>query len=310
MKIFEKLIRRAKHFVANPSYMMKKLLCRYIPNYVSDKWYLEVLFFQRMGYYLDLKHPKTFNEKLQWLKLYDRNPLYTTLVDKYRVKQWVADKIGEEYVIPTLAVYQSVDEIDLDKLPNQFVLKCNHDSGSVVICRDKATFDLEAAKIKLQKGLETNYYDCWREWPYKNVKRCIIAEQYLESISTQRDLIDYKFYCFHSEPHFLYVSQGMENHHTARINYVNLDWTSAPFHRPDYKEFEQLPSQPQWFNKMIHLCKCLSQNIPFVRVDLYEVDEQIYLSEMTFAPGAGFNQFEPLEWDYKIGDILKLPDNK
>ena len=214
MKIFEKLIRRTKHFVEDPEYMLGKLICRIIPNrYIPDKLYLKVLFRGSMGYKLDLRHPKTFNEKLQWLKLHDRNPLYTTLVDKYRVKQWVADKIGEEYVIPTLAVYQSVDEIDLDKLPNQFVLKCNHDSGGVVICRDKANFDLEAAKVKLAEAMKQNYYLNFREWPYKNVKRCIITEQYVSN-KNQDTITDYKFFCFNGEPTFCQVITDRQTQET------------------------------------------------------------------------------------------------
>ena len=184
-----------QRIVKDPLFSFKRKFVNTFPDISPDKWFLQVKFYKCMGNKLDLKHPRTFNEKLQWLKLYDRNPLYTTLVDKYRVKQYVAEKIGEEYIVPTLAVYQSVDDIELDKLPSQFVLKCNHDSGSVVICQDKNRFDLASAKEKLKKALNYNYYLDSREWPYKKIQRCIILEPYLED-NTFHELRDYKFFCF------------------------------------------------------------------------------------------------------------------
>ena len=173
------LIRATKHFFQDPAYKIVKFALHFVPAAaIPDKLFLKYQFHYVFGYRLDLKHPKTFNEKLQWLKLYDRNPLYTTLVDKYAVKQWVADKIGEQYVIPTLAVYDSVDEICWDDLPKQFVMKCTHDSGSTCICKDKASFDIETAKKTLKTSLATDFYIKNREWPYKKVPHRIIAEKY------------------------------------------------------------------------------------------------------------------------------------
>ncbi len=170
------MFRKLKRYLRDPYHEIGYDMLWRHPDLMPDKWYLKSLWKRTFGYELDLKHPKTFNEKLQWLKLYDRNPEYTIMVDKYHAKQWVADRIGAEYVIPTLAVYDSVDDIDLDKLPDQFVLKCNHDSGNVVICKDKSVFDLQAAREKLGAALKNDYYLKWREWPYKNVKRCVFAE--------------------------------------------------------------------------------------------------------------------------------------
>ena len=239
-----------------------------------------------MGFDLDLHHPKSFNEKIQFLKLYDRNPLYTTLVDKYLVKQWVAGKIGDQYVIPTLAVYNSVDEINWDALPNQFVLKCNHDSGSVVICKDKSSFDYQAAKNKLDVALNTNYYWETREWPYKRVHPRILAEEYKEDASGE--LRDYKVYAFDGkcdyvmlcydrakgEPKFLYFDKEW-NLHKELSHYGMRFGDSISIEKPQNLE------------KFFEFAQVLSKGIPFVRVDFYEADGQLFLGEMTFYPSSG-----------------------
>ena len=299
MTIFETFVRRTKHFVENPCYMVKKLLCRYIPNYVPDKWYLEVLFFQKMGCFLNLKHPKTYNEKLQWLKLYDRNPLYTTLVDKYRVKQYVADKIGEQYVVPLLAVYNSVNEIDLSTLPNQFVLKCNHDSGSFAICRDKNNFDIESAKRKLDKGLKTDFYKIAREWPYKNVKRCIIAEQYLET--EDGVLCDYKFFCFNGTPEIMYIGADKADEPTS--DFYDMDFNHLPIRMVDPNAAVP-PLRPQCFEQMKQIATTLSIGIPHVRVDFYCVNNKIYFGEYTFYHMGGFSEVKPSEWNNRLGEYI------
>lgn len=272
----------------------------------SDKYALNIAFKKQFGYSINWKNPQTFSEKLQWLKIYDRNPIYTQYVDKYESKLIVADKIGEEYIIPTLGVYNSFDEINFDQLPNNFVLKCTHDSGSVVICEDKKKFDHVHAKNILTKGLSRNFYFQGREWPYKKVRPRIIAEQYMND-NENDSLTDYKFYCFNGEPKFLYVSYGLANHDTAFINYLTLCWEKTPFSRPDYKEFEKLPPKPCNFERMIKLAKKLSKGIPFLRVDFYEINKKVYFSELTFYPGSGFTPFVPSEWDRKVGELLKLP---
>ena len=285
--------------------LLRKIKAK-IFHYLPDSLYLRYVYWRVMGEPLHLKNPQTFNEKLQWLKLHDRNPLYTTLVDKYAVKKWVADKIGEQYIIPTLGVWNHFDEIDFDKLPNQFVLKATHDSGGLVICRNKKTFDKQAAREKLEKSLKNNFYYMGREWPYKNVPPRIIAEKYMED-EEENSLVDYKFYVFNGEPKFLYVSQGLENHATARISFLKMDWTFAPFCRMDYKPLDVLPKKPVNFKQMCHFVKILSKGTPFMRVDLYEICHHVYFSELTFYPCSGYTAFNPPQWDKKIGDWLKLP---
>ena len=275
---------------------------------MPDDEYLCKLFISYMGYELNLTHPVTFNEKLQWLKLHDRRPEYTMMVDKYAVKAYVAQKIGEQYVIPTLGVWEHFDEIDFDKLPNQFVLKCTHDSGGGTIVKDKSAMDIRAAKKKLEGHLCRNFYYAGREWPYKNVPPRIIAEEYMKS-STTHDLRDYKFYCFHGKPKFLYVSEGLGgDHRLAKMNFVDLDWKKTPFQRPDFMEFDVLPHKPDGFDEMIRLSETLSEGIPFLRADWYSVNGQVYFSELTFYPGSGFTPFSPPEWEREIGEWISLPN--
>ncbi len=279
-----------------------------VSRLIPDRAYLKLKYRASMGKKLNLKHPKTFNEKLQWIKLYDRKPIYTTMVDKYEAKRYVAEKIGEEYIIPTLGVWDRVEDIDFDALPDQFVLKCTHDSGGLVVCRDKSKLDIEAAKKKLERSLKTEYFYQAREWPYKNVNPRIIAEAYMEDERQQKGLIDYKFYCFDGKPKFLYVSQGLEDHATASISFLNTDWTFAPFKRGDYKEFDNLPAKPENYDAMLKLAEELSRGNSFLRVDLYEINHKIYFSELTFAPCGGMMIFQPEEWDRTFGEWIELPE--
>ena len=274
---------------------------------MSDEKFLKKKFRYSLGYELNLNNPQTFNEKLQWLKLYDHRPEYTTMVDKYAVKKYVADKIGEQYIIPTLGVWDKFDDIDFEKLPNQFVMKCTHDSGGLVICRDKSKFNILTARKKINRCIKRNYYWIGREWSYKNVKPRIIAERYMEC-SDSSFLKDYKFFCFNGKVEFLYLSEGLENHNTARISYVTLDWKQADFYRNDYKPFNKLPPKPINFDKMVKLAEILSEDIPFLRVDFYEINGKIYFGELTLYTGAGFTKFEPESADIKIGNLLKLPE--
>lgn len=297
---------KIKKFLKNPLLLFVTLGHRGFFNWMDDERYLKIVYRIQMGKKLNLDPPVTFNEKIQWLKLYDRKPKYTMMVDKYEAKKYVADLIGEQYIIPTLGVWNHFDEIDFDKLPNQFVLKCTHDSGGLIICRDKEKLDKEKARRKLENCLKHNFFWGMREWPYKDVKPRIIAEEYLEDTQTQK-LIDYKFYCFHGNPMLLYVSEGLEDHFTAKISFLNMDWTRAPFFRSDYKDFEILPDRPREYDRMISVAETLSKGVPFIRVDLYEVRGKIYFSELTFSPCSGMMPFEPEEWDKKLGEWLKLP---
>ena len=286
-----------------------KDLIRKMLSLLPDKLYISIAFRKKMKQKMNWKQPKTFNEKLQWLKLYDRRPEYTTMVDKYAAKEYVAKIIGDEYIIPTLGVWECFDDIDFSQLPNQFVLKCTHDSGGLVICRNKDELDVLAAKKKIEESLNVDYYKTWREWPYKNVQPRIIAEKYMEDYSDVC-LKDYKFYCFDGEPKFLYLSAGLENHATAHISYVTLDWEKAPYERTDFRPFETLPDKPKNFDMMIKYAKQLSKEIPFSRIDFYEINGKLYFGEITLYPGSGYAPFKPKEWDEIIGEWIKLPQKR
>lgn len=229
------------------------------------------------------------------------------MVDKYAAKEYVASIIGEEHIIPTLGVWNSFDEIDFSTLPNRFVLKVTHDSGGLVICRDKEQLDIDIAKKKINKALKNDYYVGSREWPYKDVPRRIMAEQFMTNGDLDNGLIDYKFYCFNGEPRFLYMSEGLENHSTARISFLTLDWKFAEFGRSDYKPFAELPEKPDKFDEMLEIAEVLARNVKnFIRVDLYEIKGNVYFSELTFSPCSGMMPFQPEEWDKKLGDMLVL----
>ena len=276
-----------------------------VSHLVPDATFLKMRYKTLLGKKLDLKDPKGFNEKLQWLKLYDRNPEYIQMVDKQAAKQYVADCIGEEYIIPTLAVYDTVDAIDLSALPKQFVLKCTHDSGSIVICRDKDTFDLTSAKKKLQRGMRRNMFWWGREWPYKDVKPRIIAEQYMEDADTA-ELRDYKFMCFDGEVRCSFICSDRFSDAGLHVTFFDKEWNVLPFERHYPSRKDGLP-KPHNYEKMVELAEKLSKDIPFVRVDFYEVGGEIYFGELTFYPGCGFEEFTPEEWDYTLGEWIKLP---
>ena len=296
---------RILKLLKNPQKILLSLSYRGVFNFLPDNVYLKLMYKLNIGQKLDLKNPKTFNEKIQWLKLNDRKDIYTTMVDKYEAKKYVADLIGEEYIIPTLGVWDKFEDIDFDKLPNQFVLKCTHDSGGLVICRDKSSLDIESAKKKINKCLKRNYYKLGREWPYKNVRPRIIAEKYMQE-KENISLRDYKFYCFNGKVNYLYISEGLENHSNAKISFLSPDWNFAPFNRSDYKPFDKLPEKPVKFDEMLKLSSNISEPYAFIRVDLYNINDNIYFSEFTFSPCSGFMPFTPVEWDEKIGNLLKI----
>jgi len=299
------MMNKIKKFFGDPYYVLGHYMIRHCPNLMSDKYFLKVKWKRCMGYELDLKHPKTFNEKLQWLKLYDRKPEYTIMVDKYRAKQWVADKVGEQFVIPTLAVYHSADEIDWNQLPDQFVLKCNHDSGSVVICRDKKSFDFEAAKRKLNNALKKNYYWDSGEWPYKHVKPMILAEPFLFE-SEADDIVDYKMMTFHGEVKCSFTCTNRRSGKGLNVTFFDTNWEKMPFVRAYPAEIKPI-EKPVSYEKMVEVAEKLGEYIPFSRVDFYEIKGMPYFGEITLYPGAGYEQFDPKEWDRTLGDWIKLP---
>ena len=274
-----------------------------LPRIFSDSAILKARYYKIFNRSLDVKHPRSFNEKIQWMKLHDRDPRYTALSDKYKAKELVSRIIGEGHVIPTLGVWERFDQIDFDSLPDQFVLKCTHDSGGLVICRDKAGLDLAAAREKIERSLRSNFYYHSREWQYKDIPPRVMAEPYLQD-GDNRELKDYKFYCFDGEPAFLYVSEGLEDHSTAHISFLNLDWTRASFRRADYSDFETLPEKPAHFDEMVALVRQLAEGFRFVRVDMYEVNGTVYFGEMTFTPTSGLVPFIPDEADLEIGKLL------
>ena len=267
----------------------------------EDEKYLKMLYKMNFGNDLLLNNPQTFNEKLQWLKLNDRKDIYTTMVDKYESKKYVANIIGEEYIISTIGIYNSLDEIDFNKLPNKFVMKCTHDSGGLVICKDKNKLDINEARKKINKSLKNNYYYSGREWPYKNVKPRIIIEKYMGS-----NLNDYKIFCFNGVPKYILVCSN-RNGNFKNTDFYDVNWNLMPFTREKHQNNPIGISKPENLNEMLLIAEKLSKDIPFVRVDLYDIKNKIYFGEMTFYPSAGFEGFSPVEWDKKLGDMIKLP---
>jgi len=272
---------------------------------LSDRTYLKLKFPVLLGYRLNLRNPRTFNEKLQWLKLYDHNPLYTTLVDKAMVKLYVAGKIGQEYLIPTLGVWDSFDAIDFASLPSQFVLKCTHDSGSAVICKDKSSFDMAAAKARLEACLKQDFYRESREWPYHDVPPRILAEPYVSAVDGTTK--DYKFFCFNGRPTFMFIASDRYVEGTeTKFDFFDMDFNFMDF-RNGHSNSEVLPEKPQGFEEMKRLAAILSEGIPQVRIDFYEIDGKILFGEYTFCHWGGLVPFEPAEWDLRLGEMLELP---
>ena len=290
-------------FIKSPLLLFVFLSNRGI-NLFNDKTYLKIRYYATFKKNLNLQNPQTFNEKLQWLKLNDRKDIYTKMVDKYEAKSYVSKIIGNKYIIPTLGIYNNFDEIDFNKLPNQFVIKCTHDSGGLVIVTDKSKLDIEKSKKKINKSLKRNYYYPGREWPYKNVKPRIIIEKYMKDNSIN-DLMDYKFFCFNGKCKFFKIDFNRLTKHQA--NYYDTKGNILPFGEeicpPDFAKKLELPVN---LKKMINLAEKLSQNITFLRVDFYEINGNIYFGELTFYPASGFGKFQPEEWDLKLGNLIDL----
>ena len=274
-------------------------------NNLSDEAYLKKKYRAKMGKELDLTTPKTYNEKLNWLKLYYRNPLYPILADKYMVKDYVAHKIGEEYIIPTIGIWDSYDEIDFDKLPNQFVLKCTHDSGGLVICKDKKKFDYQYARKKIVKSLERNYYLIGREWQYNEIPRKIIGEQYLEDAFTN-ELRDYKFFCFNGVVKAMFIATDRQSKNPTTFDFFDDKFNHLAI-KQGHPNANTALEKPINFELMKQLAEILSSDIPHVRVDFYEVDGKVYFGEMTFFHFDGTTPFDPPMWDEVFGEWIDLP---
>lgn len=293
-------------FLKDPVFRYDILSAHNLLFWKSDEQILKDKYFFRFHKPLNLDNPQTYNEKLQWLKLNDHRPEYVEMVDKYLAKSYVRNKIGDEYIIPTLGVWNKFEDIDFDKLPNEFVLKCTHDSGGLVICKDKRNFDYNAAKTKIKKCLKRNYFYVGREWPYKNVKPRIIAETYMED-QQFKELRDYKFFCFNGFVKMLFIAT---NRQSAKEE-TNFDFFDSNFNHLPITNGHTCNSndinKPVNFELMKSLAEKLSAEIPHLRVDFYEVNGKVYFGELTFFHWSGLVPFNPPEWDYTLGSWIELP---
>lgn len=267
----------------------------------SDKKFIRQMYWARTGQHLNLDNPETFTEKQNWLKLYDHNPLYTILADKYRVKKYVSSKIGEEYIVPCYGFWENIEDIEFEHLPNQFVLKCNHNSGGgLVVCRDKSKLNIEAAKEGLRKGLSDNFYKYSRVWPYKHIRRGVLADMFLDD-HTGTELRDYKWLCFDGEPKIMYITNKGKNIYE---NFYDMDFNSIDISH-GYQKLSPNLEKPNGFEKMKELAKELSTGIPFVRIDFFYVDERIYFAEYTFFDWGGMKPLNG-EWEKILGEWITL----
>lgn len=278
-------------------------------SFLPDKLYLSLRYRCKMGHWINWKNPKTFTEKIQWLKINNRRQEYTKMVDKFAVKEYVAGIIGEEYIIPTLGVWDKPEDIDWESLPDQFVLKTTHGGGGggVVICKDKKTFDKGKAIEKLTESLNSDIYKSFREWPYKDVPKRVIAEKFMapEKSPSPNDLPDYKFFCFNGKVRFFKVDFGRFVEHHA--NYYDTDGKLLPFGEMDYKpDANQRIELPNNLREMISLAERLSINEPFLRVDFYNVSGKIYFGELTFYPASGMGKWTDDDVDFYIGEYLTI----
>ena len=297
---------KIRHFFEHPSDILESILIR-IGGPLPDRLYLKWLYRLKTGCKLNLDNPHTFSEKLQWLKLYNRNPEYTTMVDKYAVKDYVANIIGRQFIIPTLGVWERPEDIDWDLLPDKFVLKTTTGAGGadVVICRDKNSLDRRATISKLRKSMKKNIYRLSREWPYKNVPIRIIAEKYIEPSPETDDLPDYKFFCFNGKPKYCQLISGRGN--KMCIDFFDKDWNHQPFHEPKNYPFAEVELvKPKHFEEMWHAAASLSEGLPFSRIDFYDVNERTYFGEITFFPTSGMGGFDPETYDTLLGRMIDL----
>ena len=298
------MFQKVRRYLKSPYYALGDDLIKKHPRWFSDRYFIRVFWHEMFGYPLDLKHPRTFNEKIQWMKLYDHDPRYPDLIDKLKVKDWVKEVIGEQYVIPTLAVFDNPDAVSLEGLPEQFVLKCNHDSGGLVICQDKSTFDLEAARKKLWKSFNYDFYREYREWPYKKIERKVFAEAYLVDSAT-RELPDYKFFTFGGKPHYLFIATGRQSGHEVMFDFFDMDRNRLKVRNVHPNNPGEV-ALPETFDTMKELAGKLAAGFRQVRVDFYEADGACYFGEMTFFHGAGFMPFTPFSFDREMGDLWIL----
>lgn len=300
------MLKKIVALIRNPYRIALHLNNKGLINWMPDKYFLKMAYRAELGKRLNLKEPSTYNEKLQWLKLYNRDELYTRLVDKYEVKEYVSQIIGNDYIIPTLGVWDRFEDIDFDELPEQFVLKCTHDSGGIVICKNKQELDIDSARQRINKCLKVNYYKLHREWPYKHVKPRIIAEKYMEDESGY-ELKDFKFFCFNGVPKAMFIATDRSNpNEETKFDFYDMNFNHMPF-RNGHPNSKKKICEPKGFEEMKKLAAELSKGMPHVRVDFYDINGRVYFGEMTFFHWSGFVPFEPEKWDKTFGDWIELP---
>ena len=300
----KKYFLKIKKYILKPSLVLLKLNRLGLFKKLNDALVLKMLYKIKTGKKLYLDNPKTFNEKLQWLKINDRKDIYTKMVDKYEVKKYVSNIIGEEYIIPTLGIYEKFDEIEFDKLPKSFVIKCTHDSGGIVIVKDKTKFDLKKAKKIINKSLKKNFYYVGREWPYKNVKPRIIIEKYMSN--NGNELEDYKIHNFNGNPEIILVCRDRFKNTGLTEDFFNYKWEHLDVKRPSHGNSKEKIPKPIKLDKILDLSKKLSKNIAFVRTDFYIINNKIYFGEITFYPASGFDNFVPDKYDKILGDMIDI----
>lgn len=303
------------NYIKQPAMFFDSLVVHY-GQWLPDSMYIKLRYRFQMRKRLNLKNPRTFQEKLQWLKLHDQNPAYSDMVDKVKVKDYVAKTVGSEYVVPLLGVWDRPEEIDWNSLPNQFVLKTNHAGGNsgVIICRDKSKFDKQDAIFKLNRSLQSDIYRLYREWPYKNVKKKVFAEAFIETKPEVKDLPDYKWYCFNGEPKFCQVIKDRTTHET--IDFFDTNWKKQEFvglnpkNGPFVGSTTEVIEKPRNIDTHLRIAKELSKNLPYARIDLYETDVNTYFGEITFYPMSGLGVFNPEKYNEILGRMLTLPSEK
>ena len=305
-------------YIIEKIYKLKKRLFAWYKKYFTveglytcilpDKIYLKKLYKARTGKKLNLRNPQTFNEKINWLKLYDRRPEYTVMVDKYLAREYISERIGEEYLVPLLGVWDSPEKIDFDALPNKFVLKCNHDNG-VIICNDKGKLDIEKVKKELAYRLERNYYKKLREWPYKKVPRKIICEKFMENANGEKCL-EYKVFCFNGVPRYIFVISNRLSAEKTTIDVYDELWNYVELRRKDSISAGDIFEKPGCYESLIKLSKQLSNNTLYLRVDFNFWNDRLYFGELTNYDMGGFGVYQPEVWDYKLGELIDLPDKR
>ena len=298
-------INQIKYYLINPGKAIIPLASRGLFNWIPDETYLKIVYRGQMSKRLNLNPPITFNEKLQWLKLHDRKHIYHKLVDKAEVKKYISRKIGEEYIIPTIGIWETVEEIPFDKLPSRFVIKCTHDSGSVIICEDKSKFDINSAKKKLNYHLKKSTYWFGREWPYKGLKPRVIVEELIGD--GVKPLADYKVLCFNGVPKLVevHLNRGTASH---TQDFYDIDWNRTEIEQTCEPMANTPILPPGCLEQMLELSELLSKEFIHIRVDWYTVDDRLYFGELTFYDGSGFAEFVDDKWDYMLGKWIQLPN--